>query len=641
MSADHVEQVGVSNGASTCASVRAPTDQAKLAQSRAPAHKFTLWNLRRYLRPHARPLSAAAALMSARAVILLMIPWPLKFIIDSVLFQKPLPLWLAGWLPDPIGHRMLLLDVLAAAMLVMGAAETALAYSGNRTLLRAGQRAIFAVRRDLFAHLQRLSLSFHRRQRSGDLMARLGGDIQTLQAFVVAAGTGLFAHLLTVVGMAAIMLMIDWRFALVVMAAAPLLLLVARRYTRRVRDAFRQARRKEGHLWGTVQEIIANVHVVQAYGRESYEDDRFVEQAEESFDATLEASVLQVQFAPLVGLVMVLATGAATWYGATRVLSGSVSAGELLVFLAYLRGLAAPVRQFAKMAGVVGKAAVAAERLGDVFSEESEIREQLGALHLASCRGELEFRTVGFAYGPDAPVLHDVSFRVEPGQTVALVGASGAGKSTLVSLVPRFRDPVSGQVLLDGHDLRGLSLASVRAQVALVLQEALVFHGTVWENIAYGRAGATRVDAIAAARAAGIDDIIESMPDGYDTLVGERGAMLSGGQRQCVSIARAMLRNARIVILDEPTTGIDPSSERRILDALGRLTSGRTTLIIAHRLASVVGADLIVVLDRGSIVESGRHGQLLARRGRYFDLWSCGGGGTAAFSTAVAAEEVV
>lgn len=605
----------------------------------APRRAFPLWKLRRYLRPHARALGAAAASMSARAMILLMVPWPLKFIVDSVLFQKPLPPWLATWLPDPVDHRMLLLDVLGIAMLALGVAETALAYSGNRWLLRAGQRAVFAIRRDLFAHLQRLSLAFHRRQRGGDLMARLGGDIQTLQDFVVSAGTGVFAHLLTLIGMAAIMLAIDWRFALVVMAAVPVLLLVAKRYTRRVREAFRHARRKEGALWGTVQEIIANVPVVQAYGRERHEDHRFAEQAEESFDATLEASVLQVQFAPLVGLVMVLATGAATWYGATRVLAGSVSAGELLVFLAYLRGLAAPVRQFAKMAGVVGKASVAAERLGDVFSEESEIRDRPAALRLQACRGELEFRAVTYAYGPDARVLRDVSFRVEPGQTVALVGASGAGKSTLVSLVPRFRDPSSGQVLLDGHALRELSLASVRDQVAMVLQEALVFHGTVWENIAYGRAGAQRADAIAAARAAGIADIIEGMPDGYETLVGERGAMLSGGQRQCVSIARAMLRNAPIVILDEPTTGIDAASERRILDALGRLTAGRTTLIIAHRLATIVGADRIVVLDRGSVVESGTHRELLTRRGRYFDFWTCSGG-AAVSSSAVAAEEV-
>jgi ATP-binding cassette subfamily B protein/subfamily B ATP-binding cassette protein MsbA len=518
-------------------------------------------------------------------------------------------------------------------LLSLGAANAALAYFGNRLLLSTGQRAIFNLRRDLFAHMQRLSLSFHRRQKTGDLMARLGGDIQTLQDLVVTVGTGLFAQLLTIAGMTAIMLMIDWRFAVVVIAVAPLLLFIVHSYSTRLRLAFRRARSKEGELWSKAQEIISNVHVVQAYGREPHEDNRFAEQAEQSLGATLEASELLLQFAPLVGLVMAMATGAVVWYGASQVLAGRITAGELLVFLAYLRGMADPVRQFSKMGGIVGKSSVAAERLGDVFSEESEIREPSNPVVPNSCRGELEFRSVSFNYGAGDMVLRSISFRAEPGQTIALVGSTGAGKTTLVSLVPRFHDPVSGQVLLDGHDLRHLSLAFIRSRVALVLQEALLFHGAIWENIAYGRTGARREDAIAAAREAGIHDLIEGLPNGYDTLVGERGATLSGGQRQGISIARAMLRNAPIVILDEPTTGLDAFSERRVMEALRRLTSGRTTLIIAHRLATVTGADAILVLDQGHIVQMGTHKQLLDRGGRYFDLWSCGMGSAPALPT--------
>jgi ATP-binding cassette subfamily B protein/subfamily B ATP-binding cassette protein MsbA len=599
-------------------------------RSGEPSGAFSLWDLRRYLKPHALAVVIAGLSMSGRSALLLLAPWPLKFIVDNVIFQKPLSHWLSGFLPDPIVHRLQLLDVLALVLLAMGVADAALGYCGNRFLLRAGQRAIFAVRRDLFAHMQRLSLTFHHRQRTGELMARLGGDVQTLQDFVVTSGTSIFAHALTVVGMAAIMLSIDWRFALVAIGATPVLLWIARHYSTLLRQAFRRARRKEGELWGKVQEIIANVQVVQAYGREPHEDRRFGEQATQSLVATLEASARQIQLEPLVGLVMGVATAAVAWYGATRVLSGRISAGELLVYLAYLRAMAAPVRQFARAAGVYGKASVAAERLGDVFLEVSEIHDRWPRRNLSSCSGELEFRSVSFAYVADVPVLRDVSFHVRPGQTVALVGATGAGKSTLVSLVPRFHDPANGQVLMDGHDLRDVSLASIRSQVALVLQQALVFHGTLWENIAYGRAGANRTDAIAAARAAGIDDLIEAMPTGYDTLVGERGATLSGGQRQCISIARAMLRNAPIVILDEPTNSIDPDAERRIMEALRRLTSGRTTLIIAHRLATVVGADLILVLHGGALIESGTHQQLLARGGRYFDLWSCSSGATPA-----------
>ena len=585
---------------------------------------FSLWGLRRFLRPHSVALSGAALAMTMRAMVLLVLPWPLKFVVDSVISQKPLPIWLAGFLPDPIVHRVALLDVLGITMLLFAVADSALAYIGGRWLLRVGQRAVFDIRRLLFAHLQRLSLAFHRRQKSGDLMARLGGDIQTLQDFVVSMGTGLFAHLLTIVGMAGIMLAIDWRYALVVIAAVPLLLVITQRHTRRLKQAFRLARRKEGELWSMAQEIIVGIPVVQAYGRESFEEGRFREHAEESLDAALEANELQMRFTPLIGGLVAAAVGVAVWYGASQVLAGHITTGELLVFLAYLRGMAAPLRQFAKLAGTFSKATVAAERLGDIFAEEPDIRDAPDAIRLSSCAGALEFRSVSFGYRPNESVLKDISFRVDPGQTVALVGTTGAGKSTLVSLVPRFHDPVEGRVLLDGHDLRELQLTSLRNRIALVLQEALLFHGTVWENIAYGRAGAGREEAITAARAVGIHDLVEGLRDGYDTRIGERGGGLSGGQRQCLSIARAMLRDASIVILDEPTSGLDAFSERRVLEALNRLTIGRTTLVIAHRLATIAKADRILVVDHGRIVQDGPHAQLLAQGGHYAELWQQG-----------------
>ncbi len=584
--------------------------------------EFSLWDLTSYLRPHTWALAAAGSSMAARAVILMLAPWPLKFTIDNVILRHPLPAWFARYGAGLAHSRFLLLDALGIAALALGLADASFNYFGTRWILFAGQRAIFYVRRDLFAHVQRLSMTFHRHQRSGELMARFGGDIQTLQEFVVAMGTGIFVHFLTIVGMALVMFWTDWRFALVALGVVPLLLVVARRYTTLLTRSMRVARRREGALWGLMQETLAGVHLVQAYGREAYEDERFVGQASASLNATLHATELQVRFVPLVQVLMAAATGLTLWYGATRVLSGSISAGELLVFLAYLRGMAAPVRQLAKVASVIGKASVARERLAEIFSQESEVVDAPDSRAPSACRGELEFRQVSFAYGAEKAALHDVSFQVSPGETVALVGRTGAGKTTLLSLVMRFHDPLRGELLLDGRELRTLPLAFVRDQVALVLQDALLFGGAVWENIAYGRPGATRDDAIAASRAVGVHDVIESLRDGYDTEIGERGATLSGGQRQCIAIARAMLRDARIVLLDEPTSGLDAINERRVMDAIRHLTEHRTTLIIAHRLSTVREADRILVVDRGQIVEAGPHDFLFSKGGIYASLFA-------------------
>ena len=582
---------------------------------------FNLWTLRHYLRPYRRALVLAAGVLSLRSLVLLLIPWPLKFIIDNVLFKHSPPQWIAAWLPDSMGHGFALLNILAVSMIGLGIIDMLLTLMGNRLLLTSGQHAVFRLRRDLFAHLQRLSLGFHRRQRSGELNSRLNGDIQALQNLVSTIGTGIFAHLLTLIGMVVIMLIIDWRYALVIIAAGPVTLWLIQRYSLRLRQALRLARRREGELSGLIQEIMGSLPIVQAYGRESHEDDRFGRQAGHSLEATLEANNLQNRFAPLVAGGIALTTALTTWYGAIQVIHGHITAGELLVFLAYLRGMAAPLRQFAKSAGVISKAQISTERLGEIFTEVPEIRSRAGALYPARSAGAITLQAVSFEYGDGRRILHNITLNIEPGQSIALVGATGAGKSTLASLVPRLHDPSSGQVLLDGHDLRDLNLDYVRDQVALVLQEPLLLQGTLWENIAYGHVGANRGMAIAAARAVGIDDLIQSLPENYDTPIGERGAGLSGGQRQCVAIARAMLRDAPIVILDEPTSQLDAFAERRVTTALRRLTTGRTTLIIAHRLATIADADVIVVLDHGRIVETGRHETLLHDNGAYAALW--------------------
>ena len=574
-----------------------------------------------YLRPEWRALGAGVAIMTVRAGVLLALPWPLKFIIDNVIFQRKLAPALLGFLPDPLTHRMELLDLLGLVMLALGAADALLVYLGNRLFLDAGQRIVFTIRQDLFAHLQRLSLDFHHRQRGGELMARLSGDVRQLQDFIAAIGIDLLPHAITILGMAAVMFILDWHYALIALSIAPVLFFIARFYASRLRNSLRQVRKHEGVLSGLTQEILAGVQVVQAFAREKHEDARFGKQADKSMQASLEANTVQAQFGPVMNLAIAVATGAIAWYGAVSVIRGSLTPGELLIFLAYLRGIATPARQLAKTGRVFGRAAVSLERIAEVRIERPSVVDAPAAVAPSSCAGRVEFTSVSFGYEVDRPILRDIAFSIEPGRTVALVGATGSGKSTIASLIPRFYDVTAGSIRLDGREISTLPLSWLRRQIGLVLQDPLLFQATIWENIAYGLEGAGRAEAVIAAREVGVDDIIERLPDGFDTMVSERGLNLSGGQRQCVAIARAMLCAAPVVILDEPSSSLDPSTEQRLMAALKCLAATRAALVIAHRLTTVMDADLILVLDDGRIVERGTHSELLRFNAVYARLW--------------------
>lgn len=578
--------------------------------------------LLRYLAPQWISLAVGSAAMTMRAGVLALTPWPLKYIIDSVIYSKPLPHLLVRSLPDAHTHRVALLGALCLMTLGLGLTDALLDYAGNSLFYDAGQRLVFRLRHDLFAHLQRLSLSFHRRHRGGDLMSRLSGDVQKLQDLITAIGGDFIQHVMVMTGIAVVMLSVDWRYALVVLVMIPMLFGIVYIYTRLLRRAIHRVRHHEGDLWSMAQEVLGGVQLVQAYARERHEERRFADGARKIFQAGTDANELQAQFSPAMTLGVAAATAVVAWYGAVQVLGGKITAGEMLVFLAYFRSLTAPTRRVAKIARVVGRASVALERISDYLFETPAIVERPQAFVPKSCAGEVEFESVGFGYAPGPNVLEDISFRLEPGKTVALVGPTGAGKSTIAGLVSRFHDPTSGRVLLDGRDLRELSLGFVRRQVALVLQDPVIFHATVWENICYSREGAGRADAIMAARAVGVDDIIASLPDGYDTVISERGQTLSGGQRQCISIARAMLSRAPIVILDEPSSSLDAITEGRLLDAVNRLTATRAALVIAHRLKTVRGADEILVLDSRRIVQRGTHAQLSNQVGLYRALWA-------------------
>ena len=553
-----------------------------------------------------------------QAVFQWITPWPLQMVFDNVLNQLPLPSWMS-FMPAAPEARLAILSV-TAVVIAVGLAV--FSYTSMYWLSHAGQRLVYDIRVALFTHLERQSLAFHQSRPTGDIMSRLSGDAQALQGVMIDAVPTLVNNIFTLTGIAVIMLLVDWRFALVTLALVPFLHLGVSRIMGGLKASVRQARRQEGLASGVAQEVLSSIAVVQVFGREADEADRFASATREGLAASRRAIALQSALTTVAGAVMALGAVPVIWLGALAIMHGQLTPGKLLVFMAYLRATYTPIRQMAKLAIVFGQGLAAAERIAEILDTNEELPERPHPRPLAGGRGALTFEGVSYRY-PGAPaVLTDVSVHVPAGGRVALVGATGSGKSTLVRLIPRFYDPTAGRVLLDGVDLRDLALSDLRQQVALVTQEPYVFRGTVWENIAYGAAGPrlTRDAAIEAARAAGVDGVLSSLRDGYDTVVSERGSTLSGGQKQCISVARAMARDPRVLVLDEPTTGLDAGAEALLLAALDRLAEGRTTVVVSHQLGAVRNADQILVLERGRVVERGSHAELLMARAGYWKL---------------------
>jgi ATP-binding cassette subfamily B protein len=574
------------------------------------------------IRPHWKALTVALVAVLGETVTDILEPWPIKVVIDNILQSKALPGWLGGAVTGLFGdnaHATVNFAVAAVAVIaVVGAVSS---YFEKYLTTSVSQWVGHDLRRTLYHHIQRLSLAEHDQTRSGDLITRVTSDIEAVQDFINSALLGMLVNVMTLVGMIVVMFYLNWRFTLIALSVAPVLFMVVYHFTRRIKKASREVRKKEGELLSIVEEVLTSIRVVQAFAREDYEQQRFESESLANVEAGLEARSIKAILSPVVEVIVAIGTCLVLGYGARLALAGELSAGVLVVFLLYLGKMYKPMRDLSKMTDTVSKAVVGYDRIQEVLEIESRVRDIPGARRAPTLKGRINFDHVSFSYGGDKQVLKDVSFTIEAGQVAAIVGPSGTGKTTLVSLIPRFYDPVAGLVGIDGTDVRRYRLKSVRDQISFVLQDTLLFRATIWENIAYGKPDALPRAIRRAAELANADEFIKEMPDGYDTMVGERGVTLSGGQRQRIAIARAIIRDTPILILDEPTSGLDAASEQSVIGALDTLMKGRTSVVIAHHLNSIRHADIIFVVKDAELVEQGTHEALLASQGVYAELF--------------------
>src|SRR5881628_1460066 len=544
------------------------------------------------LAPYGGLFVAAIAQVLAIGFLELAKPWPLKVIVDNVLGGRPLT-W--PWV-SALGARGLLAAA-CGALVAVYALLGALGVSSNYATISVGQRMVNDFRAELYAHLQRLSLAFHSRRQVGDLLYRLTADTFAIQTLTMNGFFPVVTSVVLLVGMLAVMLRLDWMLTLIALAIVPLLFLAIAGLSRRMTALATDARTKESALWTIAQRTMGAIRVIQAFTTEEDEHRRFVSSSSASLAANLRLYTFQTVYTGFLNVLVAAGTAAVLWFGVTHVLAGKLTVGEVLVFTSYLASLYAPINSLMQTYGLVQGARVGAERVFEILETAPDLHDGTRPLARDEVRGAITFEAVRFGYNPAQVVLKGVDFHVRAGELIAVVGATGAGKTTLVSLVPRFYDPTAGRVLLDGIDAREFQLKALRQQVAMVLQPALVFPTTVRENIAYGRPDAAPEQIRAAAHLAQLDDFLARLPEGLETVVGEAGATLSAGEQLRITIARAILRDAPLVILDEPTAALDAATEALVMQGLERLLAGRTTFVIAHRLSTVRRADMILVLD--------------------------------------------
>jgi len=573
------------------------------------------------LRPYRGWLLIVFAAMLVEISMSLAAPWPLKLVLDDALGHHKLPEVLAWAHNYGIDRNTLGVALFAGlATLLIAVIGAAASYIDNYYTTSVGQWVANDLRIRVYEHLHRLSLRYYDNVKTGSLMSTMTSDVATIQSFASSSTLGILVDLITIVFMVGLMFWLDWDFTLIAVGFTPFLVVFLFHFKKMVKEVTRTVRKRQSEVVAVVQEGLGSVRAVKAFGRQDLEVAHLEAASHATVDAALKARRVKSLLSPMVNIVVAICTGIVLWRGTSLIVAGTMTAGALTVYLAYLSKFFKPVKDLASMTSAIAQTTVALERIQAILAADDVIREHPEATDPGRVKGAIAFEHVAFGYGDDTPVLRDVSFSIEPGQVVGVVGPTGSGKSTVLSLLPRFYDPTGGRVLIDGKDVTTFKLSALRSQVGFVLQETVLFRGTIRENIAYGRPGATDEEVVAAAKVANADEFIAKMPHGYDSMVGERGDTLSGGQRQRIGIARAVIRNSPIMILDEPTAALDTESERLVIEGLERLMKGRTVIMIAHRLSTISNADKIVVLKDGVVAEQGSNNELIALGGVYAEL---------------------
>jgi subfamily B ATP-binding cassette protein MsbA len=533
--------------------------------------------------------------------------------------------------------KMKIAEAAAIAAVLIALIGAAMSYIANYYTTSVGQWVANDLRLKTYHHLQQLSLKYYDTHETGTLLSTVTADVQTIQGFASSSTLGIIVDMFTIIAMLVVMLWLNWDFTLIAVAITPFMLLLVSRFKKTVKKATHQVRKEQSKIVEVVEQGLQSMRVTKAFGRQELAEAQLALVSRATVDASLKARRIKAMLSPIVAVTVALCTAFVLYRGSSLILAGAMTAGGLTVFLSYLSKFFKPVQDLATMTNTIAQAAVGVDRIRAILEADTVIPQRPEARDPQALKGEIEFQNVAFSYNDEAKVLTDVSFSIKAGQMVGVVGPTGCGKSTIVSLIPRFYDPTGGSVKIDGVDLRDYKFLPLRDQIGYVLQETLLFAGSVRDNIAYGHKDVTEAQIVEAAKLANADEFIQRMPHGYDTMVGERGDTLSGGQRQRIGIARAIVRNNPILILDEPTAALDTESEQLVMEALERLMKGRTVITIAHRLSTIRDADKIVVLKGGVVAEQGTHDELLARNGVYAELYKIQFGSPPQVSSAAAA----